>query len=225
MNPMPNNDPDLNSQLTLITQMINKARNAYYDTGIAAIMWGAVITVISLAKLAEVQFGFRLPFDPFILSFVAIIPQVIITIREKKMRRVKSYDDVAMDYVWLAFGISIILLIHTNQAVFQGLGELKTEYASVSGIQSDYKYSEYVLSLFLMLYGIPTFITGGMCKFRPMLWGGILCWGSSIVSVYTPMSIDLGLMALSAFFAWFVPGIILRQDYMKAKLKYNGGDV
>ena len=29
--------------LSLITQMINKAKNSYHDTGMGAMLWGAVI--------------------------------------------------------------------------------------------------------------------------------------------------------------------------------------
>jgi hypothetical protein len=211
--------------LVLITQMINKARNAFYDTGIAAIMWGAVITVIALVKLAELQFNFQLPFDIFWLSFFAIIPQVYITIKEKRSRTARSYDNVATDYIWLAFGICIFLLIFINASVFSGVRELRGEYARLSGTQSDFHFSNYVLSYFLMLYGLPTFITGAMCRFKPMLWGGILCWVCSIIAIYTSMRVDLLLMAISSFFAWFVPGIILQQQYSKAKLKLNPADV
>src|SRR5687768_7100457 len=87
----------------LIRQMINKAKNSYYETGMSAIMWGAVIAICSLVRLAERQFGFQLPFDIYLLTLVAVIPQIILTIREKRQKRVKSYDDVALDYIWLGF--------------------------------------------------------------------------------------------------------------------------
>ncbi|MES1197934.1 MAG: hypothetical protein ABUL41_01500, partial [Chitinophagaceae bacterium] len=57
--------------LDLIAMMINKAKNSYYDTGVSAIMWGALIAVCALEKLAELQFGFKLPFDIYLLTLVA----------------------------------------------------------------------------------------------------------------------------------------------------------
>src|SRR5215203_195588 len=97
--------------LDLIANMIAQAKDSYHDTGFSAIMWGIVITVCSLVKLAELQFGFELPFDIYWLTFIAVIPQVFISIREKKRRRVKTYDDIYMGYLWTAFGISIFLMI------------------------------------------------------------------------------------------------------------------
>ena len=79
--------------LHLITMMINKAKESYHDTGIGAIMWGAVIAICSLVRLSEIQFDYKLPFDIYLLTLVAIIPQILITIKEKKERKVKSYDD------------------------------------------------------------------------------------------------------------------------------------
>ena len=72
--------------LHLIASMIKKARNAYYDTGVTSMLWGAVIAVCSLEKLAELQFHYTLPFDIYLLTLLAVIPQVIITVKEKKGR-------------------------------------------------------------------------------------------------------------------------------------------
>ena len=68
--------------LDLIAMMINKAKESYYETGVSAIMWGALIAFCSLEKLAELQFGYHLPFDIFLLTLVAIIPQIFISKKE-----------------------------------------------------------------------------------------------------------------------------------------------
>ena len=46
--------------LDLIAMMINKAKDSYHNTGIGAIMWGTIIAVCALVKLAELQFDFSL---------------------------------------------------------------------------------------------------------------------------------------------------------------------
>ena len=74
-------------------------------------MWGLVIVICSLVRFAELQFEFRLPFDIYMLTYVAVIPQIYFSIREKKRRKVRTYDDRFQDGLWLAFGISIALLI------------------------------------------------------------------------------------------------------------------
>ena len=203
--------------LDLIATMINKAKDSYHNTGIGAMMWGTIIAVCSLVKLSEIHFDFRLPFDIYWLTILAIVPQIFITIREKKERKVKTYDDIYMDYLWLAFGISIFLLIFITYAVFSVWEPVAIEYSKLSGHRSTFRFSEFIAPLFLLLYGIPTFVTGAACKFKPMLWGGLLCWVCCIITIYTTLKIDLLLTAFSAVFAWLIPGIIMERGYRKAK--------
>jgi hypothetical protein len=199
--------------LTLITQMINKAKDSCHNTGITSIMWGAVIAACSLVKLSELQFAYRFPFDIYLLALVAVIPQVYISIREKKKRKVKSYDDVFMDYLWLGFGISIFLLVFINNSLYHEMAG----YKNTAGQSAVFVLYEYISPLFLLLYGMPTFVSGVSMKFKPMIFGGLLCWVCCIIAIYTPVKIDLLLTAFSAVFAWLVPGIIMEKDYRKAK--------
>lgn len=224
---MSNNEKQLTEKesFELIRQMISKAKDSYRDTGAGAMMWGAVIAVCSLVKLSEIHFDYKLPFDIYLLTILAVIPQVFITIREKKERKVKSYNDAYMDYTWLGFGVCIFLLIHTINLIFHAWGPAAEEYKSLAGHPATFKFSEYIAPLFLILYGMPTFVTGAACKFKPMLWGGILCWLCSVVTVYTPIKIDLLLTALSAVAAWFIPGLIMEKEYRLYKLEQAGMNV
>ncbi|MEO7923600.1 MAG: hypothetical protein ABIR30_07970 [Chitinophagaceae bacterium] len=203
--------------LDLIATMINQAKDAYHDTGMSAIMWGIIISVCALEKLAELQFGFKLPVDIYWLTILAVVPQVFISIREKKQRRVKTYDDIYMDWLWLAFGISIFLMIFIVNVLFNVWEPSAVAYTRLAGEPPAFVFREFIAPLFLLLYGIPTFITGAACKFKPMLWGGLLCWACCIITLFTSIKIDLLLTACSAVFAWLIPGIIIERDYKRAK--------
>ena len=95
----------------------------------------------------------------------------------------------------------------------------------MGGTPTGFHLYEYVAPLFLILYGMPTFVTGAACKFKPMLWGGLLCWACSIITVYTPVRIDLLLIAVSAIMAWFVPGLIMEKEYKHNKKQLAQADV
>ena len=211
--------------LDLITQMINKAKDACHDTGIAAIMWGAVIAICSLVRLSELHFEYRLPFDIYLLTIVAVIPQIYFTVKEKKERKVKTYDDGFMDSLWLGFGICIFLMIYTTSVMYNQWGPAADEYRKLTGSAIPFKLYEFNSSFFLMLYGLPTFVTGVSMKFKPMFWGGVLCWASCLITIYTSIKIDLILVALSSIFAWLVPGIIMEKDYRKAKRELTAANV
>jgi hypothetical protein len=205
--------------LSLIATMINTAKDSYHDTGLGAMMWGIVVAVCSLVKLSEIHFGYRLPFDIFLLTFAAIIPQIFITIKEKRQRKVKTYDDRYMDYIWLAFGIGLFLIIHVINLLGADLGKVAAAYKEATGNRLPFTLYDYVSPFLLVMYGLPTFITGAACRFKPMLWGGIFCWVCSVITVYTPVKVDLLLMAASAIFAWFVPGLFMEMAYREYKKK------
>jgi hypothetical protein len=205
--------------LELITQMINKAKESCHQTGISTIMWGLVISLCSLVRFAEIQFNSWLPFDIYYLTFIAVIPQIYFSIKEHKERKVKTWEDGFIDYLWLAFGISIFLLILITNIMGHNLQPVIVQYESLAGTPSSFRFYEYISPLFLMLYGLPTFVTGAGTKFRPMIIGGIFCWVASVITIFTPGKIDLLITALAAVLAWLIPGIILEMDYRKAKKK------
>lgn len=179
--------------LKLINEMIGKAKQSYVTKGIASIVWGILIVVCSLLTWAQVQFEFSLGFDVWILVLLAVIPQVFFSIKEKRQKNFVGHDEQTMRYLWSTFGICIFILSFYNSRI----GDESTT------------------SLFMMLYGIPTFITGGIFKFRPMIIGGLICWILSIISMFTPLSTDMLFMAACGLFAWLIPGIILWNRYKK----------
>jgi hypothetical protein len=180
--------------MRLIGEMISKAKKSYVTKGFASIAWGVIIVVCSLTSWSQAHFKYNLNFDIWLLALFALIPQLYFSIKERRSKKFTAYDEVTSGYIWTAFGVSIFILsLYFNH--------------QPQGGQSS--------SLVMMLYAIPTFITGGLCKFKPMIIGGIICWMGSVISIFTSTEIDLLLMAACGFFAWFIPGIILWNRYKK----------
>ncbi len=175
--------------------MIGKVKQDYIKKGIASPVWGVLVILCSLVTWARVQYNFNNGFDIWLLIFFAVIPQIYFSVKEKNQKKFVAHDDSTITFVWTAFGICIFIATFYNS-----------------------KYGNNVMStIFMMLYGIPTFITGGIFKFKPMIFGGLICWVFSIISIYTPAPIDMLLMASCGLFAWLIPGIILWTNYQKQK--------
>jgi hypothetical protein len=179
--------------LKLINEMIGKAKQSYVTKGIASIVWGVLIIVCSLLTWAQVQYDFYIGFDVWMLVFIAVIPQAFFSMKEKKQKNFVAHDEITMRYVWSTFAICIFILTFYGSH-FRGHGHP---------------------GLFMMLYGIPTFITGGIFKFKPMIIGGLICWGLSVGSMFTPLATDMLFMAACGLFAWLLPGIILWNRYKR----------
>ena len=184
--------------IKLINEMIGKVKRSYVEKGIASIVWGVLIMICSMLTWARLQFNFNIGFDIWLLVFFAVIPQIYFSAKERKQKKFVAHDDHTITFVWTAFGICIF--IATFYGSKYGNGEMST--------------------IFMMLYGIPTFITGGIFKFKPMIVGGLICWVLSIISLYTSAANDMLLMAACGLFAWLLPGIILWAKYQKQKMAH-----
>lgn len=181
--------------LELIASMISKAKNSYIDSGVGPLYWGVLITFCSLMSYAEVTLQFNIGFDIWLLALFALIPQILFGFRSKKQKKFTAHEESIMNYVWSTFAICMFLLSFYNGVA----------------------HPAHSTALYMMVYGIPTFITGGIRKFKPMIIGGLICWICSLTSLYTSFPNSLLLMSVSSTSAWLIPGIILRRRYLKLK--------
>lgn len=181
--------------LQLIEEMIFKAKNSYHESGTSALLWGSIIMFCSAVSFGNTYWKVTWLNQVGLLTFLAVIPQIIISVRESKAQKYKSHTYNAMSGIWISFGVAILLASY---------------YTSVIKVEG-------AASLFLILYGMPTFATGFTHRFKPMIIGGIICWVSAVICIYTNRQIDLLLFFIAAFFAWFLPGLILRRAYLKEK--------
>jgi hypothetical protein len=178
--------------LKLINEMISKAKKSYVTKGIASIVWGALITFCGIVNWYEIHFKVDYG-DIWVLLLIALIPQIYFSVKEKKSRQFISHHEITTSYIWIAF--TVTLFITSFYFSYFNLGN--------------------VTPLIMALYGVPTFIIGGMHKFKPMIFGAIFCWAASVISFYTIIEIDMLLMAACGLFAWLIPGIILWNRYKK----------
>jgi len=181
--------------LQLITRMINQTKRDYRETGISALLWGSVITVCALVTFGNFFWRIKALEYIWLLTIGAVVPQIIISIQESKRRRLKSYTDDLMGGIWISFGMAMFLLSY---------------FTSKDPIPNE-------ASIFMVIYGIPTFATGYSRRFRPMIIGGLACWVFAILSSFSPFPYTMLYTAAAAQLAWFIPGLILRRAYLKAK--------
>lgn len=215
--------------LDLITNMIQKAKSSYHDTGIGSLLWGTVVSIASFVSYFERTYDFSIGFDIWLIVLAAIIPQIIFSIREKKANQVKKYEDDALNSVWLVFGLSIFAL-NFYQIVVPGV---TSRFIQEDGWQMTKHYldgskpDEVLIpfppsfySLLILLYAFPTLVTGVVKKFKPMLFGAVITYGLFIGSCFTRSEYDWLLGGVAAIICWFIPGIILRRKYLAQQKKH-----
>ncbi len=74
---------------------------------------------------------------------------------------------------------------------------------------------EKMYPMFLVLYGMPTFLCGIIFRFSALKFGGIACWALAIAAAFIRWDYQLLLLALAVLTSWIIPGYLLQQKFKK----------
>jgi hypothetical protein len=212
--------------LQLITDMIQKVKNSYHDKGVGSILWGTVVAIASFVSYLQLEYGFVLPFDIWWIVMGAIIPQIILISKDAKTQKIKRHEDAALNAVWLVYAITIfglsffqafvpnasehIMQLNGSQLISHSINNNKPDQIIQPFTPSFY-------SIYILIYGFPTLVTGMVKKFWPMIIGAIISYFLFMASCFTETKYDFLLGGIAALACWFIPGIILRIKYLKQK--------
>ncbi len=199
---MPSDSITHEESLAIIESMINKAKNQFSDDGFMYLLWGWVILFCSVAQYILKSLLHVAWFEAvWMLTWLAFLVQVIYIYRTKRRLRVRTYADELVGYVWVVF---VIMLVLGGTVLSRKLEPRQFYIANI---------------LILVLYGMPTFLSGIILKFRPLVWGGIICWALSLLACFVPADFIVLLIAIAVISAWIVPGYVLQNKYKKENLQ------
>ena len=184
--------------LEIIQSMINRAKDKFNENGHLYLLWGWVVFICSIAQfilLNYVQFEYH--YMVWMTCWLVVIYQIFYLARRKKHEQVRTYTDDIIGYVWLAFVIAMFLMGFLFGRI---LGD---------------EYYKMISPGFLVLYGIPTFLSGIILRFRPLVTGGIACWLLSVMAVFVPGQFQMLFLSAAMLIAWIIPGYMLRAKFKK----------
>lgn len=212
--------------LQLITEMIQKVKTSYHDKGVGSILWGTVVTIASFISFLQLQFHFELPFDIWWIVLGAIIPQIILINQDRKTQKIKRHEDAALNAVWLVYAITIFGLSFFQSTVPQAAEQIMKLNGSqlidhsINNSKPDQiiqPFTPSFYSIYILVYGFPTLVTGLVKQFWPMIIGAIITYVLFMISCFTETKYDFLLGAIAAIVCWFIPGVILHVKYLKQR--------
>lgn len=187
--------------LALIESMINKAKNQFTETGHLYLLWGWVVLICSTGQFIMIQFMHTdKHYYIWFLTWIVAVYQVFYLGRKKKKEKVRTYTSEIIGYVWLSFVIAIFLITY------------------IIGRGNNVVYFKTVYPVMFVLYGIPTFLSGIILRFRALVIGGIGCWVIAVIAPYFPFAYQLLLVAVIMIMAWIIPGYLLQARHKKTNL-------
>lgn len=211
--------------LRLITDMIAKAKASHFhEDGTSAILWGSVVGFCGFVHFTEQYLKLSIGFDVWILTLVALVPQIFISIKESRNRVVKTDMQIAMDAVWTVYGISVFAMIayiniipYSSANLFTQSGVRLFQKNATGEVEPFRAFALSGSSLLIILYAFPTLVTGLARSFKPMIYGAIACYIFFFISLYTSTMYDNLWAGLAGIGNWLIPGLILRNRYLKGK--------
>jgi len=206
--------------LELISQMISSAKNRLQKgTGKIFLLWGYMVAVISLLIFILLMI---LPGENKYYSYMLWILMVLgvpfhiqLVKRMEHEQLVKTYIDKIMDFVWIAFTISILTVI-TGMVISTLLLQIKSVVVEPGHEFLLWFPWLFVTPVMLCLYGLALFISGKSYKFRPLVVGGYICWGGAfflIIFFHHPhlLKIQQIVLCISAVAGFIIPGHLLNK--------------
>ena len=184
--------------IEIISRMIQSTRNTINEEFWFYILWGWSVLVAAISQYILIRLDFPMNFLPWVILMpLAGIASAILGYRIGRKQRVKTFVDEFLNYVWGAFGIAICIVIF-----FMG--------------NKGWDFSQPV---FILLYGIATFISGGALKFRPLKIGGLLCFPLCIGSIFVAQDVQLLFIAAAVIISYLVPGHLMQLRYRRETIQ------
>lgn len=174
--------------LQIINSMINKAKNKLADDGFLLIFWGWLVFISATSHYLTLTFNIAHgEFVWAILMPLGGLFSIIYGIRQRNKEQVKTHLDTYLGYSWTGFIIALVITLM---------------FMDFHGVQATYFF-------LMILYGMATFISGGLLSFKPLIIGSIFSFCFAILSVFIGEKEILLCLAASIFCSYIIPGHLL----------------
>jgi hypothetical protein len=174
--------------LRIITEMINKTKFDISQGSFYLLFWGWLIFACSLSEFLLTKLtGFAHPYYVWILVIPGVFVSMFYGFVTGRKAKVRTYTGMLYMWIWIGFLISatVLFIVHS-------------------------KSMETVAPYILLLAGLPTFISGFVIKFRPLIAGGICFWIIALVIYFAGPSFSSLGTAIAMLSGYLLPGYLLK---------------
>lgn len=201
---MENSNFSPQESLLLIESMIKKAQNKFAENGHLYLLWGWVVFICGLLQFVLLHyFQYQKHYQVWMITWLIALYQYIYIKRKKKQATVKTYYSDIIGYVWISFVATMFLI-----------GFAITNVSSILP-----RYYILFTPCIVILYGIPSFLSGIILRFKPLTFGGVGCWILGFIASITILQWDYDYQLLfipaAMLVAWIIPGHLMRKKYLQ----------
>ena len=175
--------------LRLITEMISKTRVNIRQGSFHLLFWGWLIMFCSVSEYLLTRFThYGSPWYVWYFVIPGVFVSLIYGFVHGRRETVHTYAERIYVRVWIAFFIAAVVLFV---------------------ITSDRpgSFAKYIL----MLAGFPTFVSGVILRFRPLMTGGAAFWLMALAAHFGGPDISALSMPVAIVAGYLIPGYMLKR--------------
>ncbi|HET9057690.1 MAG TPA: hypothetical protein VFN30_12670 [Chitinophagaceae bacterium] len=175
--------------LALIQNMISKARQDVTDGSKYFLLWGWLTVAVILGQfILKVIVKYPHHYYVWFLLIIGIAINIYWKRADGKKIKVKTYISESMEFLWSGMGVTFLVI-------------------SLLFIKIGYHYC---YPFYILLYGLGTFVTGKILKFKPFIFGGFCAWVLSIAAVQFNFDYQMLFAVAALLISYIIPTYIFR---------------
>jgi hypothetical protein len=174
--------------LKIITEMINKTKVNIRQGSFHLLFWGWLIIICSLSEYFLYKFtDFENPWYVWYFVIPGVFISMIYGFAKGRKTQMHTYADMLYVWTWMAFLFASIVL---------------------SILRSDNmgSFGPYILTV----AAIPTFLSGFIIRFRPLIYGGISFWIFAIIGHFGGYDLAALSVPVAMLTGYLIPGYLLK---------------
>jgi hypothetical protein len=173
--------------LDIISSMIRQAKGNVQQNSFYFLLWGWTIAVCNLSLYFVLAFtSISNPFWIWLLTIPASIISGIYGSRQEKLHNTTHLDEINK---WLWIGYAVVCF---------------------TVVLFGYKINYQINPVILCISAVPTFVSGVMLRFRPLIYSGICFWILGTLNFMLPMTEQFLVSGIAIAIGYLVPGYMLK---------------
>jgi hypothetical protein len=174
--------------LRIISEMLNKTRVNFRQGSFHLLLWGWLIVICSLTEfILDRLAGLAHSYYAWFLVIPGVIVSMAYGFFSGRKLKVHTYADSIWMWTWIGFLVAMIILFVIHSRSMETI-------------------SPYIL----LLVGFPTFVSGFIIKFRPLIIGGICFWFFALVVFFGGPTIGPLGVPVAMIIGYLIPGYMLK---------------
>jgi len=182
--------------LAIIKDMITRSKSNFKNQAFYYLIWGWLVVGALLVESFLFNLGNNLHWLVWpVMGVTGAISTSLYGRKNKLEKKHISHIDHIMKFVWGGVVMYIFIIIICS-----------SKFGWINGF-----------ILMSGLYGLGTFISGGILKFKPLIYGGLSSFALVIIAIALPTIFNsfndaMGLLALSIIVSYLIPGYMLKHS-------------